>query len=188
MSSIRKSSTTFLLESIKQVGMCPVLYSDMFWWHHQRLPNYHQANADRQCIYLQDLRAAVSDTLRSEHHLQILMHSKLGGSISLRWVEYASMILQFTLSKLFNHSKVEVYNGHRCFVPAGCLSVIFGESSRVRNQWVLGGEATTLALQQPYTDHHIVHHIEADEEGESWWTRDGIDGELVSLRGQFIQI
>ena len=25
------------------------------------------------------------------------------------------------------HSKVEVYNDHRCFVPAGCLSAIFGE-------------------------------------------------------------
>jgi hypothetical protein len=37
--------------------------------------------------------------------MQVLMHSKLGGSISFRWVEYAS----FTLSKLLNHSKVEVY-------------------------------------------------------------------------------
>ena len=51
-----------------------------------------------------------------------------------------------------------------------------------------GGEATTLALQQPYTDNHIVYHIEVDEEGESWWTRDGVDGELVSQRGQLIQI
>ena len=99
------------------------------------------------------------------------------------------MTLQFTLSKLFNHSKVEVYNGHRCFVPAGCLSAIFGElvvDTVIKLD--TGGEATTLALQQPYTDYHIVHHIKVDEEGESWWTRDGVDGELVSLRGQLIQI
>ena len=40
----------------------------------------------------------------------------------------------------------------------------------VRNQFVLGrkldtgGEAATLALQQPYTDYHIVYHIKVDEE------------------------
>ena len=75
--------------------------------------------------------------------LQILMHSKLkneqplrigilGGSVSTGWVAArSSTAFQFTLRKLFNYSKVEVYNGAiggtGALVPAGCLSVIFGD-------------------------------------------------------------
>ena len=76
----------------------------------------------------------------------MLMHNKveneqplrigiLGGSVSLRWVDHsfdnASTTLQSTLNKLFNYTKVEVYNGAiggtGAIVPAGCLSAIFGD-------------------------------------------------------------
>jgi hypothetical protein len=74
--------------------------------------------------------------------LNIVMHEKfennqplrigiLGGSVSYAWVSGASMSFQSTLSKLFNYSRIEVYNGAiggtGALVPAGCLSAIFGD-------------------------------------------------------------
>jgi hypothetical protein len=78
--------------------------------------------------------------------LQVLMHNKLeseqplrigilGGSVSIRWVDHSfdneSTTFQSTLSKLFNYSRIEVYNGAiggtGALLPAGCLSAIFGD-------------------------------------------------------------
>jgi hypothetical protein len=71
--------------------------------------------------------------------LQVLMHNKLeneqllrigilGGSVSKRWADHT---FQSTLSKLFNYSRLEVYNGAiggtGALLPAGCLSAIFGD-------------------------------------------------------------
>ena len=70
--------------------------------------------------------------LESEQPLRIGI---LGGSVSIRWVDHSfdneSTTFQSTLSKLFNYSRIEVYNGAiggtGALLPAGCLSAIFGD-------------------------------------------------------------